>query len=167
MGSPSPLWIPCLQPGHAALPVPPARGPPLQAGQRHPGLLPAPAPSGLWGYELCLLICLAELSMVARVTGAGGPSEHWAPLGRKKRSGKSWNRDPWMDASPSSWGAASALCKALSHMTSLRLPPACQHIPISQKITRMRMIRGIAICGAPHHTRRQAKSWPRSSHSVL
>lgn len=51
-------------------------------------------------------------------------------------------------------------CKALSHVTSLRLPTAHHHVPISQKMTRTRTIPVMAICGAPVQSKRQAESCP-------
>lgn len=130
-----------------------------------PSLGPSVAGScGTWDYSVAGAVapgpqgyvCLIEVSTVAKVTGAGCPSECWALLGRKRRSEKWQNQDPWMEASPSSWGAAAALCKALSHRISLRLPPARQPVPTAQK-TRGRMIIVRVICGAPGRIRRQAK----------
>ena len=51
-------------------------------------------------------------------------------------------------------------CKALSHVTSLRLPTAHHHVPISQKMTRTRTMPVMAICGAPVQSERQAESRP-------
>lgn len=90
VGSRSPLWIPCLQP------VPPARGPPSQAGLWHLGLLPAPDPLGPRGYELCFL-GLAEVGTVGKVTGREAPPSagpRWGGRGALRNRG---TRTPgWM-----------------------------------------------------------------------
>ena len=94
VGSTGLLWIRCLHPGRTDLTVPPGSGPLRQARLRNPGPLPAPAPSGPPGYERCFLVCLTEVCTVAEVTGAGGPSESGAPLGRKRRSENRGTRAP-------------------------------------------------------------------------